>query len=284
MEHLKGKWALVTGASSGIGADFARQLAARGMNVVVVARRLERLNQLKEEIESKYDVEVQPLTADLSVPEAACGMFAKATEDKALQVFINNAGIGKFGAFMDFQLDDYLKTIELNITALTRLTYRFVDHALEHGAPAYLGNVASIAAYQTVPRFGVYSGTKKYVRDLTETLAFEYRKTNVSLTCISPGGTWTEFMDNSGQIVNKSAHPTMMSSKDVAKIGLNAMFNRKPAVITGILNKLACLFPRFLPSSWVLAIGHVVFSASVTSDPNAATRKGPEALPEQTVQ
>jgi short-subunit dehydrogenase len=132
-----------------------------------------------------------------------------------------------------------------------------------HGLPSHIANVASIASYMAVPQFGVYCGSKKYVRDLSETLNYEFKNSNIHFTCISPGGTWTEFMDNSSQKVKKSANATMMTSDQVAQIGLNAMYARKHSVITGWLNWFMCLAPKFIPSKWMMALTHHSMSMGV---------------------
>jgi len=267
MKDYKNKWALITGASSGLGADFARQLSQKGMNVIIVARREERLNKLKDELLKKYNNQVEVIVADLASEQGPKDAFDKAIQGKQIQVFINNAGNGSFGGFLDRNLDEYLRTIDLNIKALTKFAYYFIEHASEHGLPSYLGNIASIAAYQAVPRFGVYTGSKKYVRDLSETLAFEFRGTNISVTCISPGGTYTEFMDASGQVLKGPGRSSMMSSEKVVRIGLKALFNKRPAVVTGFMNNIICFMPRLLPASWVMAISHFAFSMSVDAAP-----------------
>ena len=142
--------------------------------------------------------------------------------------------------------------------------------ATKHGLPTYLGNIGSTASYQAVPRFGVYTGTKKYVRDFSETLAYEYRKSNISITCICPGGTYTEFMDHAGQILKGPAHASMMSSEKVVNIGIKALFNKKSIVVTGFMNKVLCFIPRLLPSRMFLGFAHFAFSMSVDAAPKKA--------------
>lgn len=264
MEKLKGSWALVTGASSGIGKEYADQLSQMGLNIIIVARREERLSELKKELTQKYNNEVEYFVADLTKSDACQKVFDFAIKDsRKIQMVINNAGAGSYGPFLDYTLDDHLKTIDLNIVSLTKLTYQFIAHMKEHGLPSFMTNIASIAAYLTVPQFGVYSGSKKYVRDLTETLAYEFKDTNIHLCCVCPGGTYTEFMDHAGQSLKKAAHAGMMSVEAVVSEGLDAMFKRKPSVITGIMNKLMCLVPRFLSSRFGLFINHHGYTMSV---------------------
>jgi len=196
---LEGSWALVTGTSSGIGEEYARQLAARGMNLILVARREARLVALKKELEIKNKNTVLILSVDL-LKEGVCEeVFERATEGgREIQVLVNNAGIGKYGPFTDNPLSDHIDTIELNVSVLTKLTYYFTEHMSHHGRASYITNIASLTAYQTVAAFPVYSATKSYVKDFTKALRYQYRKTNLSFTCVSPGGTYSEFMEFSG--------------------------------------------------------------------------------------
>ena len=265
MQNLKNSWALVTGASSGIGEEYAKQLAERGLNVIVVARRADRLQALKEKLEKLYSVRIDTIAADLLQENACQEVFEKATADgRQIQVLINNAGMGNYGPFLEQSLDVHLKTIQLNIVSLTKLTYLFTQHMLAHQKPSYVTNIASVAAYQAIPYFGVYTGSKKYVKDLTDTLNYEYKKTNVHFTCVSPGGTYTEFMDHAGQVLKKSAHMGMMPAENVARIGIRAMFCKKSSVVTGCLNKIVTFLPRFFPTKWSICIGHCAMQSTVS--------------------
>jgi len=127
--------------------------------------------------------------------------------------------------------------------------------------------VASIAAYQGIPLFGVYCGTKKYVRDFTEALSFEYKNSNINFCCVCPGGTYTEFTANSGQGLKKSGHAFMMSVEKAVEIGLNAMWKGETSVITGFVNWIVCHFQRFIPGKWALWIGHQAMKNSVNYIP-----------------
>jgi uncharacterized protein len=254
--QFKNQWCVVTGASSGIGESFARLLASHGANLILVARRKERLLSLKEELQKTYQIEVDLFSADISDLSQCDALFEYATKDnRKIQMLINNAGRGVFGPFLSSKIDDYLQMIQLNIVSLTKLTHLFTSHMKTHGLPSHVANVASIASYISLPRFSAYAGSKKYVRDFTETLNYEFRNSNIHFTCINPGGTWTEFMDVSGQKMKKSANPFMMTPHQVASIALKGMINKKHSVITGWLNRLICIIPNFLPTKIVMAIG-----------------------------
>jgi len=264
MTELKNAWALITGASSGIGKDYAIELAKLGMNVIVVARRADKLNEVKEQIENKYKTEVVIISSDLSQRDSAKEVFEKATENRHIQVLINNAGIGFYGPLEDHDLDQYQQTIDLNISSVTSMTYLFLKHMKSHGLKSYITNIASIAAYQGIPFFGVYCGSKKYVRDFTEALSYEYRNSNIHLCCVCPGGTYTEFTKHSGQELKKAGHASMMSAEKVVQIGLSAMFKKRVTVITGFINFIACQIGRILPGWVALWVGHQAMKNSVT--------------------
>ena len=263
MSDLNNSWALITGASSGIGRVYTTELAKKGMNVIIVARREEKLKELQLYIEKNYQREVCIIQSDLSQAQAPQKVYQQATTNRDVQVLINNAGIGFYGPLEDHKMDQYQQTINLNISAVTGLTYLFIKHMKNHQKPSYITNVASIAAYQGIPFFGVYCGSKKYVRDFTEALSYEYRKTNIHLCCVCPGGTYTEFTAHSGQDLKKAGHASMMSAEKVVAIGMKAMFGRRMTIITGFINFLACHVGRVLPGNVALWVGHQAMKNSV---------------------
>ncbi|MDF1821633.1 MAG: SDR family oxidoreductase [Alcanivoracaceae bacterium] len=242
--------ALVTGASSGIGADIARELAARGYQLVLVARREARLLQLAEELSQRHGTRCQVLACDLSDREALNGLMARAdrwldAEGLALTVLVNNAGTGVWANFSEQKREVSQRDIDINVTALTTLCHDFIDRAMAHGQPAHILNIASVAAFLPTPRFAVYSGTKAYVRRLSEILAYELKGSNVQVTCSCPGGTLTEFMEHAGQELK--GNTGMMASAEVARQSVHAMLAGKTVFVPGLLNRLS-LLGRFLPS------------------------------------
>jgi len=261
---LKGHRALVTGASSGIGADIARLLGARGADLVIAARRLDRLQALAQEIEKQYGVRVECIESDLAQSGAVQKLFDGATRGgQAITILVNNAGIGKYGPFLEFSLKAHQDTFQVNSSAPTELCYLFSQHMLKHGKPSHILNVASIAAYQPVAFFSVYSGTKGYLMYFSEALAFELKDSNVKVTCLCPGGTHTEFLAAAGQELTESGHGTMMTSQAVAEIGIQAMLRGQVICIPGILNKLACFFPRLFSRKFGLWIAFKMMSRAV---------------------
>lgn len=242
------KTALVTGTSSGIGQDIARNLAKRGYDLILVARREERLLELAQELEKAFSVKCLVLACDLTAREQLDGLLGRAeswlSEGRALSVLVNNAGSGVWAYFDKQGADIAQRDIDLNVTALTTLSSQFVQIAKAHKQPSYILNVASVAGILPTPRYAVYSSTKAFVMRLSELVAYELRDTNVSVTCVCPGGVLTEFMDHSGQ--NLKGELGMMKSDVVADQAVKAMFKGKLFLVPGLLNKLSTLV-RFLP-------------------------------------
>ncbi len=263
-QRSKGMWAVITGASSGIGESMARELGSQGVNLLLVARRLDRLKALGAELKEKHQIEYQAIDADLSLPHEAKRVFERATENgRHVQVLINNAGIGVYGPFQHYPVEEYLKIIQINVTSLMELTYHFVGHMQKHGKVSYIGNVGSVASYLSVPYFSVYGASKHFVKEFSESLNYDLKKSNISVTLIAPGGTYSEFTERSGQTLKKSAHASMMTSQAVAQIGLEGLFKRRRAVVPGWTNCVAVNFPRFLPAKWMLALNHLVMQKAV---------------------
>lgn len=246
------KRAVITGASGGIGADFARLLATKKTNLFLVARRKDVLENLAANLRTKYGINVEILSLDLCQPDASDILFAEATKNGEVDLLINNAGIGPWRKFMDASLDDHKKLMQLNMVTLTTSTHLFVKHMLSHKKPSLVLNVASVAAFQPAPRFTVYAPSKTYVKIFSEILAEELKRTNVRISCLCPGGTATEFLLNNNQTL-KGFNP-LMSSEKVARIGLEGAMKGKRVIIPGVMNKLFAFFPRLIPTSWNVKI------------------------------
>jgi uncharacterized protein len=244
---LKGKTALVTGASSGIGAAFARQLAAAGASVIITARRADRLAALAQELEAAHGTVVTTLSIDLAEPGGAAALFA-ATEGagKAVDVLVNNAGFGGYDRFDRLPWASSRDQIQLNITSLTELTHGFLGKMLARGG-GHILNVASIGAYMPVPHYATYAATKAFVRNFTEAIASELADTPVRVCCLCPGGTKTEFFDAAGHKPNLLVRATMMSADACAEIGLYALFEGRRNIIAGWSNSIGMWLLRFLP-------------------------------------
>ncbi|HEY5944843.1 MAG TPA: SDR family oxidoreductase [Kofleriaceae bacterium] len=253
MAELKGKRALVTGASSGIGAAIAQELARRGVDLVLAARRRAQLDEVAE-LCAKHAVATDVIVADLGTPTGARALWTAAARGP-IDILINNAGFGYFRPFAEIDWDRDAELVQLNIMSLVELSKLFVSHRRDAASRSYLVNIASIGAYQSVPNMALYSASKAFVRNFTEGLHDEFATTPLSVTCICPGGTKTAFHAMAGA-GNYSwlANRSMMTADEVAQITVGAMLRGKRNVIPGLINKLSCwgvrLVPRWL-ASWV---------------------------------
>lgn len=245
MSGLKGKRALVTGASSGIGAAIARQLAAKGVNLVLVARRRDALDVIAAECRAS-GVTADVVVADLGVAGSAQTVWTAA--NGSIDICINNAGFGYHRRFEDVDVARDVEMLQLNITTLVELSKLFVQSRAGSSERGYLLNVGSIAAYQSTPNFAVYAATKAFVRNFTEALAAEHEGSNLFITCLSPGGTKTEFHALAGAgTYSFLAKRSMMTAEKCARIGIAAMERGKRNIITGFMNKLSCFGVRLVP-------------------------------------
>lgn len=256
-------WALVTGASSGIGEEFARQLAAKGYNLVVVARRRERLEALKKDLEAPGLIRVHPIAADLQEKGVPAQVALEAQGLGPVQALVNNAGLGHYGPFLEFSAEEELQMVDLNVRALVELTHHLGRHMLAHGRPSWIINVASVAAFQAIENFAVYSASKAFVRFFSETLYREYRGTNLHVSCLSPGGTHSEFLAKSGQDLKARAQGAMMSAREVVAAGLAGVEAFRPQVVPGAMNNFFSVVPRMLPFQWTLVLFSKAMQMSV---------------------
>ncbi len=243
--------ALITGASKGIGRAIADQLAARGLDIWLVARNEVQLQQAALEIESKYGVKTRYLVADLSQAGASQKLLDWVESEGAeLEVLVNNAGYGLSGPFEQYTLDDHRNMMQVNMSAVVELTYLFLP-LLRKRSRSYILNIASSAGYQATPYLSLYAATKAFVRLFSRGLRRELKKSPVSVTCVNPGATDTAFNDRAqiGQKGRDLAKKVQMSSDDVAKLAVQALYARKAEVITGFVNKLGAFLVWLLPKS-----------------------------------
>ena len=244
---LAGKTALVTGASSGLGVDFSRELAQRGCRLVLVARREELLKKLQAELQGAYGVTAIVMTVDLGDPAAPQMLYdTLKAQNVAVDILVNNAGFGLYGMELEIPWDKTRQMLMLDIVALTHLTKLFARDMVKRGF-GHMLQVASIGAYQPSPTYAAYSAAKSYVRSFSQALNFELRNTGVSSTVISPGITATEFLQVSRQKKTWYQEMMMMTSAQVAGIGIRAMLKRRYSVVPGFLNWLTALFTMVTP-------------------------------------
>lgn len=241
--------ALITGASSGIGADLAECAAADQFDLVLVARRVSALTIVAQRCERKHGVKITIIQSDLGDPTAACVLVAELRARKLeIHTLINNAGVGATGTVAQLSLETQLQEIQVNVTALTELTRRLLPAMLERGTGAVL-NVASTAAFLPGPGMAVYYASKAYVLSFTEALAEELRNTGINVSALCPGPTATGFAAASGMSQSKlmKQQSVMMSSADVARIGWDGLLRGKRVVVPGATNKLLTQALRFAP-------------------------------------
>lgn len=230
--------AVITGASSGIGAELARVLAERGYDCVISARRAQRLEELASELRDEHRAEVHVVAADLSTRGGARKLFDDVMAlERPVDFLANNAGFGIYGKFAEQPVEKIEEMIQLNITSLTTLTRLFVAPMVERGRGRIL-QVASVGAFQPSPLYAVYSATKSYVRDFSQAIHFELRGTGVSVTTMCPGLTVSEFHEKAEHLKPKYMDTMMMSARSVAQIGVKAAERGKSGVTPGVANKL----------------------------------------------
>jgi short-subunit dehydrogenase len=246
--------ALITGASSGIGAALARVLAERGYNLVLTARRQDRLEALAEEIQTARKNQVRVIPHDLGAIGGGAALAARVDElGIPIDFLCNNAGFGLYGPAHTHDLVRVREMLELNLVSLTELTQRYAARMVERGGGRIL-QVASIGAFQPSPLYAVYAATKAYVLSYSEAIHHELRRSGVTVTTVCPGMTDTEFHQVAAHLKPKSMELFTMSSRKVAEIAVRTALRGKPVVTPGWYNKLAGFFVRFLPRSWVVAI------------------------------
>jgi short-subunit dehydrogenase len=248
---VKDQCALVTGGSSGIGEVFARELAKRGANLVLVARSHDKLGALANELRGRHQVSVEVLASDLSEPGAGAALAARLAErDVRVDVLINSAGFGLFGQLHEVDPTRTSQQVRLNVVALTELTCALLPQMLARDRGAIV-NVASTAAFQPLPYMAVYAATKAYVLSFTEALWAETRNTAVRVTALCPGATDTAFFDTASDHASVGHR---MATEEVVSAALRALERRHCSVIPGLRNQVLAFAPRLSPRQTVVRI------------------------------
>lgn len=246
---MDNKWAVVTGASSGLGAKFAEKLAEKGYNLVIVARRRDRLQALQKVLRKKYHVECEPMVADLS-KKASCLVLFDLIKNLDVEVFINNAGFGDCGRFAETDLDKELEMIDVNVRAVHILTKLMVLKFSEKKR-GYILNVASSAGLLPAgPFMATYYATKSYVTSLTRAVAaeLERRGSNVYVGCLCSGPVDTEF----NSVANVRFALKGISSEKCVKYAISRMFRRDIIIIPDFKIRTAMTFSRYIPQDIVI--------------------------------
>lgn len=236
------KVALITGASAGLGVEFARQLSKRGYRLVLAARRKERLEELARELGN-----ARVIAIDLSKPSATAKLVANIeAAGEQVDVLINNAGFGLIGRFAELDASREREMIDLNVGALTDLCRAVAPQMIARGSGAIL-NVASTAAFQPGPKMAVYFATKAFVLSLSEALHEELKPHGVHVSCLCPGPTRTEFGEIAGFGGNGLFDQVAMNAPEVVAAGLRGLDRNRAVVVTGLINKVGAASTRFAP-------------------------------------
>jgi short-subunit dehydrogenase len=249
---ITGKTALVTGASNGIGEQLARQLADHGAHLVLVARRGDRLDALRNDITHTHpDLTVTVFTADLADGDAPAALAARVNAAGiTVDLLVNNAGVGSHDRFVDEDPTALAQQIQLNVGSLVALTAAFLPAMITRDSGAVI-NVASTAAFQPVPTMAVYGATKAFVLSFTEALWGETRGTGVRVLTLCPGATDTAFFENTGKTFLTSGRQT---AAQVAHVALKALDTSSPTVVSGLSNRLSATGYRFLPRAVMIRL------------------------------
>jgi len=246
------KTVLITGASSGIGKETAYVYAKNNYNLILSARRKEKLEEIKKEIEEKYKVNVAVFALDLSKLESVEQLYGKIKEaNLTVDILINNAGFGINGFFKDIDMKQEESMLILNIISLTKLTKLFVKDMLETQS-GHIINIASTAAFQGIPKFASYAASKSYVLNFSEAIAQELKTDNIKVSVINPGATKSEFAESAGfkgNTFNKAP-----SSKELAEFIYNSMKKGKLSAIHGFKNKIMAFSTRLTPRNLLVKI------------------------------
>ncbi|MBQ7140811.1 MAG: SDR family oxidoreductase [Bacilli bacterium] len=238
--------ALITGASSGIGLDFAKYLSTLGYDLILVARRKDRLENIKKELKTNVKI----ISTDLSNEKNCIELYKQLSKEK-IDILVNNAGFGDFGEFRKSDLEKELNMINVNIKAVHILTKLFLSDMIKKNS-GYILNVASAASFSPGPLMATYYSTKSYVLRLTQSINAElhHNKSNVKISVLCPGPVETEFNDIAN--VNFSIKP--LKSDYVAKYAIDKMFSGKLIIVPGILMKFMRLFSKILPDKFLAKI------------------------------
>jgi len=252
MLEIKTKYAMVTGASKGIGRSMAIALAKRKMNLLLIARSSNELIALQQDIKSQYGVEVNVLPIDLSLPGSPKQVLGWIQQNNyPIQVLINNAGYGLWGKFAELDLAEQLAMCQLNMTSIVSLCHLLLP-VLSNEKQAYILNVSSTAAYQAVPTLAIYSATKAFVLSFTRAFRFELKDGPVSVSCLSPGPVDTGFAHRAGlDAFNKMAEKFNMRPDEVAEIAIKGMLAKKSEIIPGFTNIISVYANRILPKGFI---------------------------------
>ncbi len=248
----RGRWALVTGASAGIGAVLAERLATRGMNIVLTARRGDRLDSLARRLRADHGIEAVTIPGDLLEPGEALRIWRAASSGRAIDLLINNAGFGARGAFHELPLERHLDIVRVNVDALVALSHVALADMRPRGHGAII-NVSSIAAFQPVPQLATYAAAKAFVLSFSQALWVENRDRGIRVLTLCPGRTPTEFQVVAGTGSAEGAFG-YRTPEQVVDAALRALERDRPVEVPGIENRAASWIVRLLPGSALVRV------------------------------
>src|SRR5579859_76581 len=262
-----GKWALVTGASAGIGVALARELAVGGANLVLTARRKERLEQLARELTAAHQIRVEVIAADLALPDAPQQILDfTVAKNIDVELLVNNAGFGAYGEFATSGTQRLLDMVQVNCSAVVHLTRLYLPQMMKrrHGDVLIL---ASTASFQAVPFISTYAATKAFDLLFAEGLAEEAKPYGIRICALCPGSTESEFQEVAGQSGLAASMKNRETAEKVARVGLQALAAGKSYVISGYRNYLGAHSQRLVPRRFVTRIAANVFRPKTGKNP-----------------
>lgn len=298
LDRYADRWALVTGASSGIGKEFAQRLAALGMHLVLTARREDEMRQLADDLDTRHGTRCEIIPLDLAVPGNAARLVEEISQRQIeIELLINNAGFGVVGTFSETDVDQVGQMVQLNIAALTDLTYRLAAPMVERGHGGII-NLSSSAAFQPVAFMSAYAASKSFVLHFSEALWAELRDYGVTVHALCPGPVETSFFNVAGVPEWLKSHSSH-SPEDVVKVGLRALEKKKQYAVVGWKNYFVSLLSRFAPRKMVVNESRKYFrprskskkkkkgepeqDSAAATDADEATDDGQDTLSKQTV-
>ena len=272
IDSYNDRWALITGASSGIGAEFARQLAGRGMHLILAARRKDMMTELATDLNTRHGTRCHIVAIDLADPEASRRLFEELRRLQVeVELLVNNAGTGLIGQIQSTSPEDVRKLLNVNLMTLADLTYRVLPGMITRGHGAII-NMSSQAAFQPVAFMAAYAASKSFILHFSEALWAEVRSRGVTVTAVCPGVTRTDFFDKAGAPGWLEKHTSVTPAK-VVRSALRAMEKRRQYIVTGWKNYFLTLLVRFMTRRTAVNESKRYFRPKKILVENEATRK-----------
>lgn len=257
-------YTLITGASRGIGEAMAEHCAAKGFNLILVARSEEKLVEITRSLSQRYKIDTHFFIGDL-IEE---GIIEKLYDfchvnDLWVDKLINNAGIGAYGRFESLPLTDQYNLLRINQEAMLKMTHTFIT-MLKKQAKAYLMNVASTACYQPIPYMSVYAASQSFIQSFTLAIREELRRSGVNVSCLCPGPTATDFFERAGlHSLPVNSSEIKMSPDEVAEVAIEGMLNNKAEIIPGASNTIGAYLSKLFPNKWIIRTVTSLFAPKV---------------------